>query len=203
MSAYLTLIAADAHCRLSRVWVRTPWQPFLIATYVSFIAMVFEGVWGDTDHWRHFYILTGLRLGTGGGGQKKAVWGSWHGGAFRRQAQLVKSGRAIKIAAETWKNRRDSRNCPKSPRSSSFSAPRMTMAARRSWRSNLAAAMRKHGHHVEEWYLFGSDGDMPQARGYSSRTKRSHSPLLLTALFCRVVAALRQRKPDVLFGLQP
>jgi len=27
--------------------------------------------------------------------------------------------------------------------------------------SNLAGAMRARGHHVEEWYLFGSDGDAP------------------------------------------
>jgi glycosyltransferase involved in cell wall biosynthesis len=33
--------------------------------------------------------------------------------------------------------------------------------------------------------------------------KRSHSPVLLMALFFRVVAALRRSRPDVLFGLQP
>ncbi len=68
---------------------------------------------------------------------------------------------------------------------------------------NLARAMRARGHHVEEWYLFGSDGDMPAGTRVFEPAKRSRSPLLLTALFCRVVAALRERKPDVLFGLQP
>jgi glycosyltransferase involved in cell wall biosynthesis len=68
---------------------------------------------------------------------------------------------------------------------------------------NLARAMRARGHHVEEWYLFGSDGDMPVGTRVFEPAKRSRSPLLLAALFFRVVAALRERKPDVLFGLQP
>ena len=69
--------------------------------------------------------------------------------------------------------------------------------------SNLARAMRTRGHHVEEWYLFGSDGDMPVGSRVFEPTQRSHSPLVLTALFFRLVATLRKRKPDVLFGLQP
>ena len=69
--------------------------------------------------------------------------------------------------------------------------------------SNLAKAMRARGHHVEEWYLFGSDGDLPAGARVFVPTKRSRSPLLLAALFFRVVAALRHCKPDVLFGLQP
>jgi glycosyltransferase involved in cell wall biosynthesis len=69
--------------------------------------------------------------------------------------------------------------------------------------SNLAKAMRARGHHVEEWYLFGADGDLPAGARVFVTAKRSHSPVLLMALFFRVVAALRQNKPDVLFGLQP
>lgn len=69
--------------------------------------------------------------------------------------------------------------------------------------SNLAKAMRARGHHVEEWYLFGADGDLPAGARVFVTAKRSHSPVLLTSLFFRVVAALRQSKPDVLFGLQP
>lgn len=69
--------------------------------------------------------------------------------------------------------------------------------------SNLAKAMRARGHHVEEWYLFGSDGDLPAGARVFVPAKRSRSPTLLISLFFRVVAALRQSKPDVLFGLQP
>ena len=69
--------------------------------------------------------------------------------------------------------------------------------------SNLAQAMRARGHHVEEWYLFGSDGDLPAGARIFLLAKRSRSPFVLIALFFQVVAALRQCKPDVLFGLQP
>lgn len=69
--------------------------------------------------------------------------------------------------------------------------------------SNLAKAMRAQGHHVEEWYLFGSDGDWPAGARVFMAAKRSRSPFVLISLFFRVIAALRQRKPDVLFGLQP
>lgn len=69
--------------------------------------------------------------------------------------------------------------------------------------SNLARAMRARGHHVEEWYLFGSDSDLPPGARVFVPAKRSRSPVVLMSLFLRVVAALRQSKPDVLFGLQP
>ena len=69
--------------------------------------------------------------------------------------------------------------------------------------SNLAKAMRARGHHVEEWYLFASDGDLPAGARVFVPAKRSRSPLVLVALFFQVVAALRGCKPDVLFGLQP
>jgi len=69
--------------------------------------------------------------------------------------------------------------------------------------SNLANAMRARGHHVEEWYLFGSDGDLPAGARVFGPARRSRSPFVLIALVFRVVAALRLCKPDVLFGLQP
>jgi len=69
--------------------------------------------------------------------------------------------------------------------------------------SNLAEAMRAQGHHVEEWYLFGSDGDLPAGARVFVPVKRSRSPVVLLTLFARLVIALRQHKPDVLFGLQP
>ncbi len=61
--AYLTLIALSLIVGFRSMWLRTRWQPFLIATYASFIAMVLEGIWGDTDHWRHFYVMLGLVWG--------------------------------------------------------------------------------------------------------------------------------------------
>ena len=69
--------------------------------------------------------------------------------------------------------------------------------------SGLAEAMRVQGHHVEEWYLFGSKGDLPAGAYIFEPGPRSRSPRVLSRLFNRLVAALRQHKPDVLFGLQP
>ncbi len=63
--------------------------------------------------------------------------------------------------------------------------------------------MRAQGHQVEEWYLFGSQGDLPPGARLFEPGTRSHSPVVLFRLFFRLVAALRQKKPDVLFGLQP
>jgi glycosyltransferase involved in cell wall biosynthesis len=69
--------------------------------------------------------------------------------------------------------------------------------------STLASAMRAEGHHVEEWYLFGSYADAsPGARVFLNQ-RRSRSPVTLAVLFARVVRALRSLKPDAVFGLQP
>jgi len=68
---------------------------------------------------------------------------------------------------------------------------------------NVAEAMRLCGHHVEEWYLFGSTATItsPDARIFLDGPRKS-SPAVLAALFVRVIAALRARKPDAVFGLQ-
>jgi hypothetical protein len=62
-AAYLTLIVLTLVVGFRAMWVRTPWQTVLVATYPAFVAMVFESVWGDTDHWRHFYVLLGVIWG--------------------------------------------------------------------------------------------------------------------------------------------
>jgi glycosyltransferase involved in cell wall biosynthesis len=69
--------------------------------------------------------------------------------------------------------------------------------------SSIAAAMRAEGHHVEEWYLFSAaPQDLPPGARVFIRHGRSRSPLMLSALFVRVVWALRKLKPDAVFGLQ-
>jgi len=67
--------------------------------------------------------------------------------------------------------------------------------------SNLAEAMRKRGHHVEEWYLYSSDDGLPTGTRVFHPTKRSAFALL--SVFWSVVTALRAERVDVLFGLQP
>lgn len=43
--------------------VHTPWQSFMIATYLTYVALVLEAFVVDTDHWRHYYLLLGLVWG--------------------------------------------------------------------------------------------------------------------------------------------
>jgi len=84
--AYLTLIVLTLIVGFRGLWLRTPWQAFLIATYASFIAMVMEGLWGDTDHWRHFYMVLGL------------VWGlvaATHKAAWTMQANAASGRNAL------------------------------------------------------------------------------------------------------------
>lgn len=69
--------------------------------------------------------------------------------------------------------------------------------------STLASAMRADGHHVEEWYLFGSYADAPPGARVFLNRRRSRSPVTLAVLFAQVVSALRELKPDAIFGLQP
>ena len=196
--AFLTLIALTLSVGFRSIWIRTPWQPFVIATYVSFIAMTFEGVWGDIDHWRHFYVLLGLVWGLAAAAKRNGWMGT---PGLSRREQSFKSGHAI-VAAKLGSIAVISKLSHR-PRSIVFLGTAHDNGGTSILAGNLARAMRTRGHHVEEWYLFGSDGDMPAGSRVFEPTKRSHSPLLLTALFFRVVATLRERKPDVLFGLQP
>lgn len=69
--------------------------------------------------------------------------------------------------------------------------------------STLAASMRAEGHRVEEWYLFGSNAELPAGARVFLNQRRTRSPLTLARLFMRVVLALRAAKPDAVFGLQP
>lgn len=72
-AAYLTILVLTLMVGFRALWLRTPWQQFLLPTYIAFVTMLFEGYWGDTDHWRHFYILLGLVWGLAAATQK-VVW---------------------------------------------------------------------------------------------------------------------------------
>ncbi len=48
---------------LRTVFVRTPWQPYLITATAAFIGEMAEGFVIDTDHWRHFFLLLGMIWG--------------------------------------------------------------------------------------------------------------------------------------------
>ena len=63
--AYIVLLR-DAHDRrCAPCSPRTPWQPYLIAAFATFVGEVVEGFVIDTDHWRHFFLLLGMVWGLG------------------------------------------------------------------------------------------------------------------------------------------
>ncbi len=43
-----------------------PWQPYLMCSYIAFLGHVMIGNVIDIDHWRHFYLLTGIIWGCAG-----------------------------------------------------------------------------------------------------------------------------------------
>ena len=61
--AYIMLLFATLWVALRTVFVRTPWQPYLITALAAFIGEVLEGFVIDTDHWRHFFLLLGMIWG--------------------------------------------------------------------------------------------------------------------------------------------
>src|SRR5262249_30641203 len=61
--AYVVMLLATLWIGFRTLFVPTPWQPFLVPAYATFVGAVIEGFVIDTDHWRHFYLLLG------------AIWG--------------------------------------------------------------------------------------------------------------------------------
>jgi O-antigen ligase len=61
--AYVVLLLATLGVGFRTVFVRTPWQPYLITAYATLVGEVMEGFVIDTDHWRHFYLLLGVIWG--------------------------------------------------------------------------------------------------------------------------------------------
>jgi hypothetical protein len=61
--AYLALVAVTLFVGLSAVFQRTPWQPYLIVAYATFVGEAGEGIIIDSDHWRHFFLVLGLVWG--------------------------------------------------------------------------------------------------------------------------------------------
>ena len=60
---YLILVLTTLLVGLRAVFVRTPWQPYLVLVLAAFTGAAAEGLVIDTDHWRHFYLLLGLVWG--------------------------------------------------------------------------------------------------------------------------------------------
>ena len=63
--AVLMLLFATFWIAFRSLFVRTPWQPYLVTALAAFVGEVLEGVVIDTDHWRHFFLLLGMIWGLG------------------------------------------------------------------------------------------------------------------------------------------
>jgi O-antigen ligase len=61
--SYIMLVLSTFWVGLRSIFVRTPWQPYMIVAYATFVGEMAEGFIIDTDHWRHFYLLLGMIWG--------------------------------------------------------------------------------------------------------------------------------------------
>jgi hypothetical protein len=61
--SYLLLLFATLLVGLRASLSRTPWQPYVIVAFATFVGEVAEGFIIDTDHWRHFFLLLGMVWG--------------------------------------------------------------------------------------------------------------------------------------------
>jgi len=61
--SYLLLLATTGWIAWRTVFIRTPWQPYLVVSFGTFVGLCAEGFIIDTDHWRHFFLLLGLIWG--------------------------------------------------------------------------------------------------------------------------------------------
>jgi hypothetical protein len=61
--SYFCMIGITLVIAVKTIFYRTPWQHFSFAVFGCLIAIIFQGIQIDTDHWRHFYWLIGLMWG--------------------------------------------------------------------------------------------------------------------------------------------
>jgi hypothetical protein len=75
--AYILMVLTTLLVGLRTVLIATPWQPYLLTTFATFVGVVGEGFIIDTDHWRHFFLLLGI------------IWGLFAATAnYQRQTEL-------------------------------------------------------------------------------------------------------------------
>ena len=61
--AYLTYVVLTLVLGARFAFAPAPWQRFHIAAFATFIGLALVGMVVDTDHWRHFYLVSGLIWG--------------------------------------------------------------------------------------------------------------------------------------------
>jgi hypothetical protein len=60
---YFLLIISTIIIGVKTIFTKTPWQSFAIAVFCPLIAVIFQGIQIDTEHWRHFYWMLGMMWG--------------------------------------------------------------------------------------------------------------------------------------------
>jgi hypothetical protein len=58
--SYLALVMTTMWIGLRGALADTPWRPLLLAVWATFVGVAVEGAVIDSDHWRHFWLLTGV-----------------------------------------------------------------------------------------------------------------------------------------------
>lgn len=87
--AYLLLTVLTLGIGLKALRIRTPWQPFLIATYTPFVGLVLEAFVIDTDHWRHYYLLLGIIWGLAAATVKFCNRQAWSAAASNARPRIA------------------------------------------------------------------------------------------------------------------
>ncbi len=61
--AFLLFVISSIVVGFRTMFIRTPFQPYTIPVFSCFVAVTFQGIQIDTEHWRHLYWMTGLVWG--------------------------------------------------------------------------------------------------------------------------------------------
>jgi len=77
--AYVLLLLATLFVGFRAAIVRSPWQPYIVVAFATFVGEVVEGFVIDTDHWRHFFLMLGMIWGLAA-----ATSNHMHGKEYRR-----------------------------------------------------------------------------------------------------------------------
>jgi hypothetical protein len=86
-TAYLALVLITLAMGLAVLRITTPWRPYLIAAYATFVGEAVEGLVVDTDHWRHFFLMLGL------------IWGLAVAGIDARRGERLNADLSSRVAA--------------------------------------------------------------------------------------------------------
>lgn len=77
---YPALILTTIALGFRYAFVRAPWQRLYLAVFAAFVGTAGEGFVIDTDHWRHFWMMTGVMWGLFAASQRHLVTARRAGG---------------------------------------------------------------------------------------------------------------------------